>query len=81
MRHTAKIFMRISFNHLYNKYDEYLNRSQYGFRKGTGPREAILGLTLNAKKYLEVKRKLKTCFVNYKKVFDRIKHQKLVEIL
>lgn len=81
MSHAAKIFMRIIYNRIHSKCDAYLSRSQYGFRRGTGAREAILGLTLLAERYLEVQRKLYVCFVDYRKAFDRIKHDKLVQIL
>ena len=81
MSHAAKIFMRIIFNRIRNKCEEYLSRSQYGFRKGTGTREATMGLTLIAERYLEVRKKLYVCFVDYKKAFDRIKHEHLIEIL
>lgn len=81
MSHAAKIFMRIIFNRIQDKCDEYLSRSQYGFRKGTGTREAILGLSLIAERYLEVQRDLYVCFVDYKKAFDRIEHQRLIEVL
>lgn len=67
MSHAAKIFMRIIFNRIRTKCDSYLSRSQYGFRKGTGTREAMLGLSLIAERFLEVKRRLYVCFVNYKK--------------
>jgi len=41
----------------------------------------MLGLTLMAERFLEVKRKLFVCFVDYKKAFDRIQHEKLIHIL
>lgn len=81
MSHAVKIFMRIIFNRIQGKCDKYLGRSQYGFRKGTGTREAILGLSLIAERYLEVRRELYVCFVDYKKAFDRIEHPKLIGIL
>lgn len=81
MSHAAKIFMRIIYNRIYKKCDDFLTRSQYGFRRGTGTREAILGLTLIAERYMEVQRKLYVCYVDYKKAFDRIQHEKLIEVL
>ena len=60
------------------------------FRKGKGKRDAIFQLRmiseriidLNAGKVIKRKKtvkrkKLYLCFVDYKKVFDRVKHDKL----
>lgn len=74
MSHAVKIFMRCIFNRIYNKCEEYLSVSQYGFRRGREAKEAILGMTLMAERYLKVQKELYVCFVDYKKAFDRIKH-------
>ena len=64
-----------------------------GFRKGKGTRDAIFQLRmlmesvtqLNRKKETQdekfEKKKLYLCFVDFQKSFDRVKHDKLVEVM
>ena len=65
-----------------------------GFRKGKGTRDAIFQLRLigeriidlNAEKVIKRKKttkgkKLYLCFVDYQKAFDRVKHDKLAEVM
>lgn len=81
MSHAAKIFMSIVFNRRKGRCEEYLGRSQYGFRKGAGTREAMFGFTITVEIYLEVQKELYACFVDCHKLFGPVKHDKLIEVL
>ena len=73
--------------------ERHVGESQMGFRKGKGTRDAMFQLrminervqklnTEVAKKGKIIKaRKLYLCFVNYQKAFDRVKHDKLLEVM
>src|SRR5688572_26733805 len=67
-----------------------------GFRKGKGTRDAIFQLRMISKRVTQMntekevvqdgktkkkEKKLYPCFVDYQKAFDRVKHDKLVEIM
>src|SRR6267154_2011260 len=65
-----------------------------GFRKGKGTRDAVVQLRMISEKIIDmdtekVKQRIKTkkrkklylCFVDYQKVFDRVKHDKLEEVM
>ena len=74
--------------------DRHLGDSQMGFRKGKSTRDAIFQLRMiservtqmNTEKEVQEKktkkgRKLYLCFVDYQKAFDRVKQDKLVEVM
>ena len=64
-----------------------------GFRKGKGTRDAIFQLRMLMERVTQLnreketqdgkfeKKKLYLCFVDYQKAFDRVKHDKLVEVM
>src|SRR5688572_25193108 len=66
-----------------------------GFRKGKGARDAIFQLRMISERVTHMKtekeiqkgktkkkkKKLYLCFVDYRKAFDRVKHDKLVEVM
>ena len=51
-----------------------------GFRKGKGTRDAIFQLRMISERVTEIGKKIYVCFVDYQKAFDRVKHDKLLEI-
>ena len=52
-----------------------------GFRKGKGTRDAIYQLRMNSEKSVQMGKNLYVCFVDYQKAFDRVKHDKLLEVM
>ena len=66
-----------------------------GFRKGKGTREAIFQLRMiseritqmnrerdsGKKKKIMKRKKIYLCFVDYQKAFDRVRHDKLAEVM
>src|SRR4029077_8903198 len=65
-----------------------------GFRKGKGTRDAVFQLRMISErvqklntevekkgKIITKARKLYLCFVDYQKAFDRVKHDKLLEVI
>jgi hypothetical protein len=81
MSHALNIFLLIIYNRIRNKCEDYISKSQYGFRKKSGTREAIFGLSITAERCLEVQKDLYKCFMDYEKSFDRIKQENILNIL
>ena len=52
-----------------------------GFRKGKGTRDAIYQLRMISEKSVQIGKNLYVCFVDYPKAFDRVKHDKLLEVM
>jgi hypothetical protein len=81
MSHVLKTFLRIIYERIKNKCEEYISDTQFGFRAGTGTREALLSVTVLAEKCLDMNHDLYICFINFEKAFNEVQHQKLIEIL
>ena len=64
-----------------SKADEYLGEDQYGIRRGSGTREAIAVMRIMCERSLEHDQEVNICFANFEKAFDRIRWDKLMEIL
>ena len=60
-------------NHLY--------KSQIGFRKGKGTRDAIFQLRMTCERSMEMNKNIYLCLIDYQTAVDRVRHEKLVEIV
>lgn len=81
MSHTLKVLLRIIHNRIYAKLDMDISDNQLGFRKGMGTREALFGLNVLMQRCLDVNQDIYICFIDFEKAFDRVQHEKLIEIL
>lgn len=54
-----------------------IEETQFGFRKGTGTREALFALNVLIQRCLD----MNICFIDYNKAFDRVHHKQLMEVL
>lgn len=81
LNHISKILLKIIHNRIYKKAEERIGKTQFGFRTGIGTREAIFSLSQITEKAMEMNIPLFLCFIDYEKAFDRIRHDKLIEIL
>ena len=79
--HASKIMLSILKKRLNTKAEEYLGEDQYGFRKGCGTREAIAVMNILSECNPEHNQNVYVCFVDFEKAFDRIRWDKLLEIL
>jgi hypothetical protein len=79
--HASKIMLRLLGRRQENKAKYFIGKTQFGFRKGCGTREAISVLRLLCERRLEFDEELFVCFVDFEKAFDRVKWTKLFEIL
>ena len=81
MSHVTKIVLRVLFNRMKQKLRSNLSDGQFGYQPGKGTRNAIFCLRMIAEKAIEKQKDLYICFIDYVKVFDRVKHKKLMEML
>ena len=81
MSQVTKIFLAIIQNRIKQKVDEELAEDQFGFRKGKGTREAVSCVRNLLERAIEMQNIVYLCFIDYRKAFDRIKHDQLVQDL
>src|SRR6267154_2350861 len=58
-----------------------LGRSQFGFRKGCGTRDAVGVMRTLCERSLEHGNEVYICFVDFEKAFDRVNWVKMFEIM
>ena len=79
--HASKILLNVIMKRMENKLEEEVSNTQAGFRKNRGTRDHIFNLKMIIQKYREVNTDLHTCFIDYSKAFDCVKHEKLWQTL
>src|SRR6267154_530342 len=92
--HASKILLHTIKRRITPIIEKQLGDSQMGFRKGKGTRVAIFQLRMISERVTQInsekeiqgnkatkEKKLYLCFVDCQKAFDRVKHDKLVEVM
>jgi Reverse transcriptase (RNA-dependent DNA polymerase) len=79
--HASKILLKIINNRIQSKADMVLSKTQFGFRKGCGTREAIGVMRVICERSLEHGNDVFICFVDFEKAFDRIDWVMMLKIL
>ena len=79
--HACKILLYIIKNRITKIINEHLEESQFGFREGSGTRNAIYVLRTICERMMQKKKKMYICFIDYAKAFDNVKHGKLIQIM
>ncbi|GFR99130.1 endonuclease-reverse transcriptase [Elysia marginata] len=78
---ALKILLRVIMNRINPIIDKNLDDTQLGFRKGKGTRDGIFLLRNTFERMMDCQKDLNLCFIDYAKVFDRVNHEKLIEVL
>ena len=81
MSHVTKALMKVILERNKAKIDWEVSPTQSGFRRGMGTREGIFNLRTINERYLEKHKDVYICSIDYEKAFDRVKHEKLCEVL
>jgi len=79
--HVTKILLRIITKRIEGRIEDYISRTQFGFRKGVGTRDAIGVMRMVIERSLENGNEVYVCFVDFEKAFDRVKWAKLMEVI
>jgi len=75
--HASKILLRIILERIRVKTETEIADEQAGFRQGRGTRDQITNLRILMHKAHVHQQPLYMCFVDFKKAFDSISHDKL----
>ena len=81
MSHVPKIMLRVILNRNRTTIREKLLDEQFGYKPGKGTRNATLCLRAIIEKCFKKQKDLYTCFIDYVKAFDCVKHNELMEFL
>jgi retron-type reverse transcriptase len=79
--HTSKILLQLIKSRITPIIENVLSDTQLGFRKGKGTRDAIFQIRILCENTLKRGKNIHMCFIDYKKAFDRVNHEKLMETL
>ena len=79
--HASKIMLKVLKNRIEKKAEEYIGRTQFGFRKGCGTREAIAVVRLLCERSIEHGNETFLCFIDFEKAFDMVNWKKMMNIL
>lgn len=81
MSHVIKVILKILLNRNQQKLFNESGNYQFGFKKGSGTREAIFCMRMITEKCLEKGKDIYCCFIDYAKAFDRVHHLQLINCL
>lgn len=81
MSHVMTIFLKTIHNRMYKKVEENISNTQFCFRNGFGTHDVLFGYQVLLQRYGDMNRCTHICFIDYKKGFDRVQHNKLISIL
>ena len=79
--HASKIMLKVLTKRIEAKAKHLLGRTQFGFRKGCGTRDAIGVMRTLCERSMEHGNDVYICFVDFEKAFDRVNWVKMFEIL
>ena len=54
-----------------------MGTTQFGFKEGTGTREALFGIQVLIQNCRDVQKNIFLWFIDYEKAFDKVNHDKL----
>ena len=81
MSHITKILLRVILKRIRSKIRPQISDEQFGFVAEKGTSNALFTLRILTERAIEVQKDIFTCFVDYEKAFDKVRHQELFKIL
>uniref|UniRef100_A0A8D8WNS4 Craniofacial development protein 2 n=2 Tax=Cacopsylla melanoneura TaxID=428564 RepID=A0A8D8WNS4_9HEMI len=81
MSHVLKVLLKVIHKRINKKLEENISETQFGFRNGFGTREALFAYNVLAQRCLDVNKNVYVCFIDYNKAFDKVRHNRLINIL
>uniref|UniRef100_A0A8D8Y176 Craniofacial development protein 2 n=3 Tax=Cacopsylla melanoneura TaxID=428564 RepID=A0A8D8Y176_9HEMI len=81
MSHILKLFLKVIHRRIYRLCEDEIAPNQFGFRNAVGTREALFSVQVLFQKCRDVSCDVYACLIDYQKAFDRVKHEKMIEIL
>jgi len=81
MSHVLKVLLKVIEQRIVKRIDDNLPEVQFGFRSGVGTRDAIVCFRNVYERCIEMQSDVYTCFIDFEKAFDRVQHDKMIDIL
>jgi len=81
MSYITKILVKIIMARIETIFEREVSRGQSGFRTGMGTRGCIFNIPAVLEKMIAVDQEIYICFIDYRKAFDRVYRQKIMETL
>ena len=81
INHASKILLKILLNRLNPQAEKIISEEQEGFRKGRSTVEQITNCRIIMEKHIEIQKDLFNNFIDLKKVFVRVWHQGLWQVM
>ena len=79
--HASKIMLKVLTRRIEAKAKDFISRSQFGFRRGCGTRDAIGVMRVICERSLEHGNDVYICFVDFENAFDRVNWVRMMETL
>src|SRR5215470_2066331 len=79
--HASKIMLKVLTRRIEGKVKDFLSKGQFGFRSGVGSRDVIGVMRMMCQRSLEHHNDLYVCYVDFEKAFDRVRWDKMMQIL
>uniref|UniRef100_A0A8D8UV16 Craniofacial development protein 2 n=2 Tax=Cacopsylla melanoneura TaxID=428564 RepID=A0A8D8UV16_9HEMI len=81
MSHTLKVFLKVIHRRIFQKLEDDISDTQFGFRNGYSTRDALFAYNVLVQRCLDINQNVYACFIDYNKAFDKVKHNQLIEVL
>ena len=81
MSHVTKLVLRVIMNRIRGRTLSEISELQYGFMPDRGTSNAIFVLKRLVERMIEKQKDVCVCFIYYRKAFDTVKHEPLIELL
>ena len=81
MCHITKLILRVVMNRVRGRTLQEIALEQYGFMPDKGTRNAIFVLRIMSERAIEKKRGIYACCIDYRKAFDTVRHEPLIDLL
>lgn len=81
MSQSLKLFLKLIHQRIYKICEEQISCTQFGFRNALGTREALFSIQVLFQRARDVNHDIFACFIDYQKAFDKVQHDKMMEIL
>ena len=81
MSHVIRVILRVIMLRIRNKIHPKISTKQYGFMKDKETKNAIFVLCMLSKRAIQMPQTMYRCFIDWKKAFDSVNHEKLLQLL
>ena len=81
MSHNLTLFLKIIHKRIYRRLEVDITNTEFGFREEFGTREALFGINVLFQRCLDINQDVYACYIDFEKAFDKVKHDKLYQLL